>query len=221
MTAERPPKRAGLTPGQEDQELLYPAKATPWNGPVVRCVVGHLSSRARGVDQLVLIRLATHARTGENGGGITVGRRTLHRETGLAGQTVDDVLERLRDAGLIERVGRGAHGTYKYQIVLCDHCQRPSSKATERGSSGLVGGRQRPSGWARTTVTTGGETESRRLARLTAEASRDGDRADPGEPPPDPLPGGSGVPRTPRPSTATNHAADNRVAAPATALAVG
>jgi hypothetical protein len=185
-------------------------------------VVGHLSSRASGSAQLVLIRLATHAPKGENGGGITVGRRTLARETGLAGQTVDDKLTWLREAGLIKRDGRGAHGTWKHRIILCDACQRPSSKATGEESSGLVEGRQRPSGWAKTTVTTGGETESRRLARLAAEASRDGDRADPGEAPPDPLPGTSRGPRTPRVrSDERAVAADASVTTPATALAVG
>jgi len=139
------PPDAGQRDGQPEAEPLYPPKETPWNSPVVRCVLGHLSSRARGDAQLVLVRLATHARKGGNGAGITVGRRTLARETGLGGQTVDDALKWLRGAGLIERDGRGAHGTWKHKIILCDHCQRPNSEATggessglEKGSSGLT-----------------------------------------------------------------------------------
>jgi hypothetical protein len=130
----------------------------------MRCVLEHLIEHASGLDQLVLIRMANHARKGENGGGITVGRRSLAKQAGISDKTVHDALERLRKAGLIEREGRGPNNTWRHRIVLCPLCKRSSGYST----SGVAGAPKRSSGYTETRGTPRGETHSQRMARLQA-----------------------------------------------------
>jgi len=112
---------------------------------VVRCVLEHLD--VRGLDQLVLVHLASAAH--HDGSGVTLGRYRIAQRAGISAATVQRILRRLTaDRIVMVDAGRGKQGAKLRRVILCGACGQATNldqddSASRKQATGRPGS-QRP-----------------------------------------------------------------------------